>query len=326
LFAPELFYGQKDWIMSNLTDEKLLKRAGHAGTNLFVLACLATLGALLMLALGITVVGKGNDGPGPVLMMVSMGMAIGLVAISYWFLAVAARRGNPNAVGVVIIAMGVQIALTLIASGVGAARNNSEFRPNVASLFIPIVILVALTSSRKVLLELQERGLWIQAFGQAKPSRQLCVVGAVVLSMGLLSLNAVSVYTVEKIQQRHTVELRHARAFVAMIQNDERDFFAAMHGLSGSHGQSDVEPALAKLNALEQNLESIIKDTAPAEPMLPILNSYASAVRQWKNGLQLLVSITPDPDRAQKMLELGDKLRGEATREFDRRYAPRETP
>src|SRR5882672_5344459 len=122
--------------VANAIDETLLKRARYAGRNLLVLATLATLGAIALIAAAFFA--KGMNG-----VMAVLAATISVLAAGYWVLAVAARRGNPNAVGVVIVAMVLQICLALISSGVTAARTNSAFQPPVAGLFIPILVLVA---------------------------------------------------------------------------------------------------------------------------------------------------------------------------------------
>src|SRR4051812_29711385 len=97
----------------NANDEKLLKRARHSGRNLSVLASLATFGAMALIAAALFA--KGIHG-----FMAVLAATITLIAAGYWVLAVAARRGNPNAVGVVIVAMVLQICLALVFSGVTA--------------------------------------------------------------------------------------------------------------------------------------------------------------------------------------------------------------
>src|SRR5688572_6665352 len=86
----------------NAIDAKLLKRARHAGRNLSVLAMLASFGAMALIAAALYA--KGMHG-----VMTVLASTITLIAGGYWVLAVAARRGNPNAVGVVIVAMVLQI-------------------------------------------------------------------------------------------------------------------------------------------------------------------------------------------------------------------------
>jgi hypothetical protein len=306
--------------MNNLTDETLLKRAGHAGRNLFVLACLLTIAATALIVVAILALNRDPSNEA-VRSVFGMAGALTLMAVGYWFLTVAARRGNPAAVGVVMLAMTVQIVLGLLAAGVVAAQSQLPFKPNVMGLIIPILVLIALGSSRKVLLELKERGLWERAFGEAKASATACVMGGIILGLGIVGLNASSHYTTTRLQQAQTAELRHAKAFVELVQTGEKKFLDAMRPVAAGFGKSDVQAALAELNALDQKLQAIISDTKETEAMSLILHNYANAVRQWKGGLALLLEAKPDIDRAQAQLKLGDTLRTQAAQAFDDRYA-----
>ena len=296
-------------------DKKLLKRARYAGRNLSVLAVMATFGAMALIAAA--VFAKGIQGVTAVL-----ATTISLIAAGYWVLAMAARRGNPNAVGVVIVTLVLQICLALISSGVAAARTNSAFQPPVGGVMIPILVLVALASSRKVLLELREQGLWDQVFGSAKPSGNLCLIGGTLLATGFVAMNAGTCYIGWKAGQQQTAEVQHAKAFVELIQGDEKRFLTATQGISVNPGEN-IETALTKFQALEQNFEALKKKAASADRLLQILTTYGNALRQWKNGLMLSKEPNADRDRAQKMFKLGDQLRAEACQEFDRRYAPK---
>lgn len=255
-------------------------------------------------------------------------MAVGatiltLVAAGYWVLAVAARRGNPTAVGVVMVAMGLSICLALIGSGWSAARAHSDVRLPLPGLIIPILVFGALASSRKVLLDLQERQLWDRAFGPAKPSGKLCVIGGVLLATGFLGVNALTYGLDWKVEQERKLEVQHAKAFVDLIQVDEKEFLNAVHGTVGHQGPDKIETALAKFGVLELHFEVLKKEIAGADPLLQILTSYGNALRQWKTGLLLLNEPNADTYRVQQLFKLGDQLRAEACQEFDRRYAPK---
>jgi hypothetical protein len=246
-----------------------------------------------------------------------------VIAAGYWVLAAAARRGNPNAVGVVIVVMVLQICLALISSGVAAARTNSPFQSPVAGLFIPILVLVALASSRKVLLQLKERQLWDRVFGAAKPSGTLCLIGGGLLVAGFIAMNSGTHYVGWKAGQQQRAEFQHAKAFVELIQGDESEFLKAIQGVSVNRGQYEIETVLTKFEALEQHYEVLKKEAASADRLLQILTTYGNALRQWKNGLMLLKEPDVDTDRVRQLFELGDRLRAEACQEFDLRYAPK---
>lgn len=300
----------------NATDTKLLKRAQNAARNLRVLAILTTVGAMGFLAGAC--LGDGIRG------FMAVGATIfSLVAAGYWVLAVAARRGNPTAVGVVMVAMVLSICLALIGSGLSAARAHSDVRLPLPGLIIPILVFGALASSRKVLLDLQERQLWDRAFGPAKPSGNLCVIGGVLLATGFLGVNALTYGLDWKVEQERKLEVQHAKAFVDLIQVDEKEFLNAVHGTVGHQGPDKIETALAKFGVLELHFEVLKKEIAGADPLLQILTSYGNALRQWKTGLLLLNEPNADTYRVQQMFKLGDQLRAEACQEFDRRYAPK---
>jgi hypothetical protein len=297
-------------------DEKLLKRANYAARNLFVLATLASVGALALICVVIFV--KGAPG-----IMAVMAASITTIGAGYWLLAVAARRGNPTAVGIVIVAMVLQICLALIASGISAAQSSTPFQPPVGGVIIPIVVLIALVSSRKVLLQLQERQLWDRVFGTAKPSATLCKVGGALIVIGFISMNAGTSYLGWKIGQNRKVEVQHAKAFIQLVREDEKEFLTAMKTVYADRNESNVETALTKLSALQQQLESLTKQTPNTEKLSEVLAKYGSGLRQWKNGLLVFKEPGGDLQRAQKMFELGDRLRAEACDEFDARYAPK---
>ena len=306
--------------MSNLDDQTLLKRANHAGRNLSVLAVLATL--VVLLIVGVTVSIKDTREP-----MAMLALAITLIASVYWILAVAARRGNPASVGVVIVLMVVQFVAGLLVSSIIAARNKAEFQFQPGGFIIPLIVIIALANSRKVLLELKERGLWEQAFPSGKPSGNLVVAGGVILILGFLSLNAGTFYAGLKINHARQSEHDQAEAFIRLINQDEAKFMASMQKLSGKNGDAELNDAMDNLTTLEQNLAELQKNTATlAGPMPQILTTYGNAVRQWKNGLTILKGPNPDKDRALQMLTLGDKFRKDAGEEFDRRYTAPKNP
>ena len=310
--------------MSNLTDEVLIKRASHAGRNLSVLALLASALTVVILALGVGLFTspKAQAVREVQPAMLLLGFACVLVSIGYWTLAVAARRGNPTSVAIVMVLMVGQLVLGLVSSGIEAAGNGGSFQPHLGGFIIPVLVIIALAQSRKTLLELRERGLWEHVFEGAKPTTGLCILGGTLLVSGVLGLDGLMGYAGVKIGSARERETQHAKNFVQMIQTEERAFIDAMRNAAGHTGETQVKVALAKLNALEQKLQLLKKESADADSMGPILDTYGNALRQWKNGLENLMGATPDPERAQAMLKLGDKLRTEAAQAFGLKYGP----
>jgi len=303
-----------------MDDQTLLKRASHAGRNLTVLAVLASLAMLLVIGLAVSIKDARSA-------MVPLAIAITLIASAYWILMVAARRGNPASVGVVIVLMIVQLVLGLLVSSIIAAQNKASFQFQPGGFIIPIIVIIALVSSRTVLLELQERGLWEQAFPTSKPSGNLVVIGGVILVLGFLSLNASTFYAGIKIKQAGQSEHQQAEAFVQLVQQDEAKFMVSMQKISGKFGDAELNEALANLAILEQKLGQLQQTTGNANgPLSQILNTYGNAIRQWKNGLTILKQPNPDKDRALQMLKLGDKFRADAGDAFDHRYVAPKNP
>ncbi len=295
--------------MSKLTDEKLIKRASHAGRNLSVLAILASVGAIALVV--VAVLAKDTA----LLLAAVSALSLVVIAAGYWFLAVAAKRGNPSSVGTVIVVMVLQLTLTLVSYGIAEAKSGVA-QTNTSGWVIPVLVIIALVSSRNVLIELRKRELWDGVFGSAKPSGRLCVIGSILVVIGFIGLNTSSVYAGWRVGQGQRQETQHAQSFVEMIQTEEVAFMESMRPLYGEYGAEDLHTALAMVTKLEAKAKAI----DAGGPLGLIVETYCNAVRQWKNAVTLLNETEPDVDRAQQMLMLGDKLRAQAGQDFDRRY------
>ncbi len=302
--------------MGELSDETLLKRANHASRNLTVLAVLGTLVGLVVVALSFSI--KGAALPTFVL-----GATLLVISGGYWVLAVAARRGNPNSVGIVLVLVGVQIALSLIISGIASSRTGGSFQPNTGGLVMPALVFIALHSSRKILLELEDRGLSERAFGPAKPSGNLCMIGGILLVAGFVGLDTGVFYVNHKAGQEKAEEFRRAQAFGKVIRVDELEFMKAMDGVWRNANKAQLEEAVAQLNILEEKLKSVNQTGTDGGQLSRIINNYENALREWKKALLMMQEATPDSERANAMLKLGDRFRSEACEEFNRRYTAR---
>jgi len=303
---------------ANLTDEQLLKRASHAGRNLTVLTALASLGALALWALAMFI----NKAP---FSMLLPAVALSLVAVGYWLLAVAAHRGNPQSVSIVLVLMLLQLVATFLLAGVAAARSGTDFSSNFSfgRLLIPILVIAALASSRSVLLELQGRGLWERAFANAKPSGNLCLIGGVLLATGFISINAGMGYLGSKVTEVRALERKKTSEFAQIIVNEEAQFMAAIAAAKTALTPARLDAALEKLEALDRKLQGLRNETGDNGRLDTILMTYGNAVRQWKNGLQALREPKPDLNRANQFMQLGDKLRAQAAGEYNRLYSAR---
>src|SRR5581483_11167372 len=267
--------------VGNLTDEQLLKRAGNAGRNLGVLGILATLGALMIWA--VLLLGKGATA-----FMLPVALAVTSLAAGYWVLAAAARRGNPNSVGVVLVIMVVQLLIVFVTAAIAAARTNTPLAFNLPGLIIPTLVLIALVSSRGVLLELQERGLWEKAFVSVKASGTLCIIGGILVAAGLVLFDGGTAYVSWQVGQARAEEIRGATEFVHMIKNEEQDFTAVLSEAVTSAKKPNLDLALAKVEVLESRAKSLQASAGQDSSLPAIIQTYRNGVREWKNGLLAL--------------------------------------
>jgi hypothetical protein len=300
----------------NLSDEQLLKRASHAGRNLAVLSILATLAAIAFWVVAF----MAKVSP---LGMILPALAITFVAAGYCVLTIAARRGNPASVGTVIVIMALQLTVSLIFAGIGAARTGTDVSNNMPNVIIPIVVLVALATSRGVLLELQERGLWEKVFDSEKSSGQFCVIGGIFLAIGFLTLNGGTFYVGNKVQQERAAENRQAREFVEMIKHEEQQFMDAAAAVLRGTTPDNLKLALARADSLKSKCESIRTAIGDHGRLPGILTGYSNGVRQWENGLLALTEKNPDTQRAQRLFDMRDKLRADALNDFNRYFVDR---
>lgn len=299
------------------TDQKLLKRARYGGRSVTCLAVLLSLSAVCMVLAAVHA-----EGPWRVMAIPAAGVT--LIAIGYWILAAAARRGNADAVKVVIIVMAVGICLSVVSAAATAARTDHTSPPQIVGVLVPLLILASLADSHKVLVKLKERQLWDHVFGAAGPSGRLCVIGAVFVLTGVSVLSVGTTYAGARVERERNAELRHARAFVQLIESEEQDFLAAMKRRASGRYPGGIEPALAAFSNLEEEFQRLQADAAGDRQLVGVLATYAEALRQWKAGLMLLRQPRADPARAQQMFSRGDQLKADACDSFDRLYGPQD--
>ena len=256
--------------------------------------------------------------------MVMPAATLVLIAVGYWVLAVAAKRGNPSSVASVVVVMVLQFFLAVVAYGITTARTGENVQANVPGLVIPMLVVIALASSRNVLLELRKRDLWEPIFGSAKPSSRLCVAGTILIVIGFIGLNGSTIYAGWNSGRSRQLEVHQAQGFADMIQSEEQAFMNAMGGLSDPYSAEEIQAVLATVKKLQRRADAAMADAKEGSPLRSILEDYCNAVRQWKNAVTLLASETPDGGRAQEMLLLGDKLRTQAGQNFDSRYIPQQ--
>jgi hypothetical protein len=309
--------------MSNvrqLSDDSLMQCASHAGRNLIALAILATIASAAVTAFaGVAVFSE------PKVAFVALPFLF--VTAGYWLLAIAARRGNPAAVTVVMVVLSVQIAISIAGFVIGFVRTNGNSGHGaLLGGVIALLIVAVLARSRTVLLELRKRGLWSQRFGAAGPSGNFCIVGGtcfVVGSVGIYVSLFVAVFLAAQSAKIVAEEREHAQVFIRLIREDETPFLKALQVPGITNDPNAMDDVSAKVKTLEGKVESL-QSTVPATSSLDrILKKYRKAVRFWKDGLAEIRKATADQSVVKENLESGDRLRQEALLEFDQKFGNR---
>jgi hypothetical protein len=242
-----------------------------------------------------------------------------LVAAGYWTLSVAAGRGNPLAMSIAIAFISMQGVLYLISYKLHASN-----RTVTTPLFAIVIVLVvdySLARSRSVLLKLKERGLWDDLFGDARPSRRLCVTGAVLLTVGVAGSNLAGDYMRIEMSREMYGETGRAQAFLTMLKVDETEFARALVKAKQRTTSEAVANARSKLKALREKAEGLGSDLGRRSRMNDVLTHYRVAISHWEQALDSLDQPEPDTEASQEHLRQADKSRAKAGDSFNESYA-----
>jgi hypothetical protein len=239
-------------------------------------------------------------------------------------LAIAAKRGNPKAVFIVMVVLSIHCFLSINAFCITIIRSTPSGGGGSLLAFVFIfLIIVVLDRSRAVLMEMKKRGLWNQRFGSSKPSKNLCILGGSFYAVGYFGfLVSLLVPAIEAAKNAKALaeERRQAQAVIQMIQQEEADFFKSMQSLDDPKA---VKNALAKVDVLDQKVASLQVEIPADGTLARIMKEYKRAVQDWKSGLIELDNPVPDLKAAKEKLEYGDKIRNEFTKEFDKKFSPK---
>jgi hypothetical protein len=296
-----------------ITNEKLIAQASHARINLSVLAILASFVCALTAISVFRVYGRPPAGA------LSMVGAAASVAAGYWALSVAAKRGNPLAVGIALVFVALQGVLYL-----GSYVVRGRESPLTTPAFVVVILLIvgyALVKSRSVLVKLRERELWDSLFGDALPSHRLCVAGGILLALGLGGSYVASARMATEISKEINQETEQAQAFLDMLKGEEPEFGRALKNAVQDPSSANVGTAVAKLKALQQQTETIADSLASESPMKGVLAHYRIAMYQWEQALDLLGRPEPDTATARTRLREAEQSRAEAGDFFNECYA-----
>lgn len=303
---------------SKLTDEKLLKRADYSAKSL---TCLAYLTGFVGTGILVALIVLQSKITGGILTLAAFcTLSVCLLGAGYGALSVAARRGNPNAVGTAIAIMVASMAFSIFARGAIAGAAGIKLTPNGAGLLWPCLILIALFRDRNILLELKNRGLWDQLYATAKPSTRHCVVGGVLLAAGVISIHAETMYSVVKQDRLQKEEVRVANTFLQLLKTEEKDFLFTFGAYMKKQEQAENDAMMGRLDALEKGLADAKRNASGHDKLIPVLNTYEKAVAAWRKGVMLLHEPSIDVAQLKKTLATGDKLKGIACQQFDVAY------
>ncbi|HEY4309285.1 MAG TPA: hypothetical protein VGN12_07515 [Pirellulales bacterium] len=111
-----------------------------------------------------------------------------LMALAYWLVAIAARRGNPLALNFVLGVLAIQFLVSLVGQVAAYLMTGRSIGSQLFLTVLPLLVIAVLARNRTDLIELRRRGLWEALFGAAKPSRNLCLIGGVLLIVSTFAL------------------------------------------------------------------------------------------------------------------------------------------
>jgi hypothetical protein len=313
--------------IQTLSDEQLLQRASYAGRSLIVLAILMTIctAAAVLVAIlydaGSESAAAQSDARLLSLFLRLLPVTVCLMAAGLWLLALAARRGNATAPGVVLLVLAFQMLLSL--AGSCTALSHGVVPMSLLVAIAALVVAVAVSIGRNVLMEMKKRGLWEAKFAAAKASRGLCVCGGILLLVGYIGANTsllVPAVLAAQDVKKQAKEIEQAKAFFACVTELEPGAIDALHSLGKTRDSQFLRAAIGRVDALDRKVASIQREVAPDVPLCPILAKYRRALADLKNGLTELGARQPDAKKAKQLLESGARLRAEAAREFAGRY------
>ncbi len=319
-------------------EEKLLKKATHAGRNLAVLAVLFTFGAVAMGMVMTTT--KGSSEPA---LFIGLAASAGTAAVALWILASAAKKGSVGAITIVYGLYGTYMALNLCSVFLLFSRDPEKageaVGATVGKMLIPLLVLIALNDSRKVLIGIRDKGLTSRVF-TGVPNATAVVLAGVMLGVATFTPFALGIKS--GVDQAKTAERN--QSFVgevnAITQKEEAVFLASLGEYMSAPGPDLYRRVNGELLALRTRVEGM-RDQCTADGhgvrFAPALGKYLEAIDQWKRGVQLVSSDSVQQIRqqvpgkglvvvaafrhleeAQKHFELGDELKQAAFEAFNK--------
>lgn len=314
--------------IQTLSDEAILRRSGRAGWYLTALAAAMTVLAVWMVVVA-AMAGAASklasaqaDATWVGAFALALPLTICVMTIGLWLLAIAAKRGNPAAPGVVLLVLGIQILLAFITSC--NALLHGIVATTVVYLVIDAAIALTILDGRAILVEMKKRGIWETSFAAAKPSRGFCLAGGILLVAGYVGFNAGLIVPSYMVAQQAPKDAVPAKAFFECFKSRGPAAIETLQQWTKKTSDAKLlQAAREKIESLDQKVAAIQRKVAPDLPLAPILTKYREALFAWKNALDEFESPDRDMTKVKQYLQSGSKLHSEALGEFSKRYGRR---
>jgi hypothetical protein len=286
-----------------ISDELLKRRARYGGRNVTGLAILATiLAAFSLLAISFA---KTADG-------IWFLLPLPFMALAYWLVAIAARRGSPLALNFVLGVLAVQFLVSIVGQVAAYVVTGRSLSSQLFLTIIPLLVIAVLARNRTDLIELRRRGLWDELYGAAKPSRNLCLIGGALLVVSTFALYGGLLFAA--IHAAENGRLR--KEFSTMVLQDEKALLTAIQAADATRIKQVLPDLQAKANDLESKAQGIVSRSAAGTPIHSAATTYVNAVQKWREGFAL-IGDEAQQERMQKLFLEGDELRKQAVAQFD---------
>jgi hypothetical protein len=293
---------------ATVSDEKLLQRARYGGRNITALAILATLVAVFSF-LAIPFAKTGD--------LILFLLIFPCVAVAFWMLAIAARRGNALSLNFVLGVLTLQFLVSIVGEVVAYVVSGGKIPMQLVFIIIPLLVIAVLARNRADLLELRRRGLWDSLFGAARRSKTLCVVGGLLLCASILVLYGDLLF--QAVGTSRNVRLR--KEFSDLVLVDEKSLLGTIQSINPSNAKQVLPGAQAKADQLEIKAQGIAKRSPAGSSVHTAATTYVKAVQKWRVGMTLLAGNGSEYERIKTLLVDGDQLRKKAVSQFDANYA-----
>jgi hypothetical protein len=299
------------------SEEKLLQQARNAKRNVAGLAVLMTLYSIIT-TYAMTLAPRGADAG-----IINMQVTYIILSTGLWILYAAVRRGEPRAVGTIIVCQLVVLAAVVLGYGAmavlasPASTSTADLSPALLlGIVIHLGIYIGLMKNRLALIELRTRGLSDRVFPGAKSGKRLCTAGGVLLALGCVIL-VTGVPAAGYLEGRSVAEdMRVARTFIEIMEEDEQALMTSFKAIGGPDPASAYENSMAHIGQVEQKVATALEEAGDDDEMRLILATYGNALKMWRAGLEEFMSKPEDRSEAFRLFEEGDRLRVEASGKF----------